>query len=131
MRTTAHAARETILLRNFKDASSTTTHQAGAPFPGDEAIYSFHAVLKRSLLVKSIGTATLTCNYNFAQHNAFCDAVYDIGSGTLIGEGAFNFHTSSFTIVLTGGTGSYAATVGQVEGTPGPHHSQRLVFTPD
>ena len=46
--------------------------------------------------------------------NAFCDATYQLGSGTLIGAGAFNFNATGFVLALTGGTEKYSRATGDV-----------------
>jgi len=112
---------------NFRDATATATHQSGAPFPGDEAIYAFD-VYANDGLKKSVGTAVYTCQYNFNK-NAWCDAVYEINGGTLFGSGAFNFNADTFALGITGGLGKYSGVTGGIRSMPGPSHSQRLIFT--
>ena len=50
--------------------------------------------------------------------NAFCDATFQLRSGTLIGAGALNFSSQTFAMSITGGTGAYSGLSGDVELTP-------------
>lgn len=110
---------------NFKDTSATIK-QGAPPYPGDEALFSF-GVYASGSLKKPVGSAVFTCVYNFAR-NAICDAAYRLGGGIVFGTGAFNYDADGFVIAITGGTGKYVGITGDVDVTPGPHHSQRLVF---
>jgi len=112
---------------NYKDITATTKEKGNGPFPGDEALFKFNLYLN-SDLKKSAGTAVFTCQYNFDK-NAFCDATYQLKGGTLIGAGQFNFNADDFAIAITGGTGKYRGSRGDLEASPGPGHSQKLVVT--
>jgi hypothetical protein len=112
---------------NFRDASATATHPTGAPYPGDEVFFKFNVFTSGSLN-KSAGSATLSCQYNFNK-NAFCDGYYQLDGGTLFGAGPLDFSSSTFALAITGGTGKYLYMTGGIQGSPGPRHSQRLVFT--
>jgi hypothetical protein len=112
---------------NFKDLTATTKEHGNGPFPGDEALFKFN-VYKSGDLKQKAGTATFTCQYNF-NRNAFCDAAYQLDGGQLIAAGAFSFDAGSFELAITGGTGKYRSLTGDLEATPGPRHSQRLVIT--
>ena len=112
---------------NFRDASATATHPTGAPYPGDEVFFKFNVFTSGSLN-KSAGSATLSCQYNFNK-NAFCDGYYELDGGTLFGAGPLDFSSSTFALAITGGTGKYLYMTGGIQGSPGPRHSQRLVFT--
>jgi hypothetical protein len=111
---------------NFHDTSATSRERGNGPFPGDQAIYEF-AVYGNAALKQSVGTGMFTCEYNFAKH-AFCNALYSVKGGTLIGSGQVNFDSYSFAIAIVGGTGKYRGLRGEMQATQGPNHSQRLVF---
>jgi hypothetical protein len=112
---------------NFHDASATTK-QAKGPFPGDEAYFKF-AVYESPSLGKPIGDARFACHYNF-NRDVYCDAVYELSRGTLVGGGAFSFDASSFTLVITGGSGTYQGLRGDVKTEPATKRAaQRLSFT--
>jgi hypothetical protein len=111
---------------NFHDATPTTK-QARGPFPGDEAYFKFAVYDDRSLR-RPIGSARFSCFYNF-NRNVYCDAVYHLGDGMLIGSGGFSFDATSFDMAITGGSGAYKSLKGEMKAQPAPHHAQRLVFT--
>ena len=111
---------------NFNDVTASTKTGAG-PFPGDQAIFSFNLYADPSL-ERRIGTASFTCQYNFAK-NAFCDASFRLnGETTLIANGSFNFESSRFTLAVVGGTGAYLAASGVLTETPTANHAQHLAF---
>jgi hypothetical protein len=111
---------------NFNDVTASTKTGAG-PFPGDQAVFSFN-LYADPLLKRRIGTASFTCQYNFAK-NAFCDASFQLpGSSTVIANGSFNFESSRFTLAVIGGAGTYLAASGVLTETPTANHAQRLVF---
>jgi hypothetical protein len=112
---------------NYRDNAPIASKDANGPFPGDEAVFDFD-LYGNAALTKRIGSATFTCQYNFAK-NADCDVAFDLkGKGTLIATGAFNFEAKRFTLGLTGGYGSYVAAKGVVAETPSAHHAQKLRF---
>jgi len=111
---------------NFHDANPTTK-QAKGPFPGDEALFQF-SVYGTPGQTKTVGSGQYTCLFNF-NHNVFCNAVYDLPGGTMVGSGAFDFDASSFNLAVTGGTGKYAGMRGNVEVVPAAHHGEQLTFT--
>jgi hypothetical protein len=111
---------------NFNDVTASTKTGAG-PFPGDQAIFSFN-LYADPLLKRRIGTASFTCQYNFAK-NAFCDASFQLqGSTTLIANGSFNFESGRFTLAVIGGAGTYLAASGVLTETPTSGHAQQLTF---
>jgi hypothetical protein len=111
---------------NFKDFAATALATKHPPYPGDEAFFTFSIYTSPTLKTRA-GSAVLSCTYNFGE-DAFCDASYQLDSGSLYGSAAFNFNTSAFVVALTGGTGKYLDTTGNIDVTPGPAHSQRLAF---
>jgi hypothetical protein len=111
---------------NFHDASPTTK-QAKGPFPGDEVLFKFAVYDGRSLR-RPVGSAGYDCFYNF-DRNVYCDAIYTLGDGTLIGSGGFSFDATSFDMAIVGGSGAYKSLRGEMKAQPAQNHSQRLVFT--
>jgi hypothetical protein len=110
----------------FKDTSPTTVFPGAAPYPGDQAIFKFIAFMNASF-EKVVGTSTYESQYTF-DRVALCDAVYQLGNGTLFASGRFSFSAKSFILPITGGTGTYLGASGTLEATPGPRHTQRLMF---
>jgi hypothetical protein len=111
---------------NFNDVTASTQTGAG-PFPGDQSVFSFN-LYADPLLKRRVGTASFTCQYNFAK-NAFCDASFQLpAKSTLIANGSFNFESSRFTLAVVGGAGTYLAASGVLTETPTTNHAQRLVF---
>lgn len=111
---------------NFHDAAASTK-QAKGPFPGDEAVFQF-AIYAKPGLGKRIGDGRFLCLYNF-NHNALCDASYDLPGGTIVGAGSFSFDAATFDIDVTGGSGKYSNLRGNVEVASAAHNAQRLSFT--
>jgi hypothetical protein len=111
---------------NYKDLTATSKENGNGPFPGDQALFKF-AVYSSNALKKSVGTAVFTCTYNF-DRNAFCDAVYTLKGGSLIGAGAFNFDAGRFSIAITGGTGKYRSANGDLQATPAKNKAQHLTI---
>jgi hypothetical protein len=111
---------------NFHDASPTTK-QANGPFPGDQVFFKF-AVYDSKLLRRPVGSARFACSYGF-DRNVYCDAVYQLVDGTLIGSGGFSFDATSFDMAIVGGSGAYRSLRGDMQAQPARNHSQRLVFT--
>jgi hypothetical protein len=97
------------------------------PYPGDEAVFLFNVYSDHSLK-KKVGWATYTCQYSF-NRNAFCDAAYELDGGTMTGAGSFSFNAPTFEMAITGGTGSYASSSGELEATPSGKSAQRLVLS--
>jgi hypothetical protein len=112
---------------NYKDVTAAQKEAGNGPFAGDEAIYGFQ-IYDNPTLKQAVGTATLVCQYDLDK-NAFCDAVYRLPGGTLIGAGEFNFNASHFELAITSGTGKYRNASGQLLASPGDGHSQRLALT--
>ncbi|MBV8079767.1 MAG: hypothetical protein JO186_05250 [Actinobacteria bacterium] len=107
------------------------THENGrgaktAPFPGDMTLFSFD-VYRDPGLTNKVGTAVITCYYNFGQ-NALCDASYQVNGGTLFAIGPLNFSAKTFALAVTGGLGSYLAATGDLKADPSGKVAQRLTF---
>ena len=98
--------------------------RAHGPFPGDETVYTFEVFTDRELTA-SIGSAVFTCTYSFAR-TALCDAAYRLRDGQLIGAGTLGFDAPGFTLALTGGTGAYRGSSGELKATSTPGGGQRL-----
>src|SRR5262249_6196585 len=112
---------------NYTDQTPFANRSRTGPFPGDEALYSFNLYTGPSLSRRA-GAALCTCQYNF-NHQAFCDASFELGSrGTLLASGAFDFSASRFSLAVTTGEGAYQRARGSVLVTPSRNHAQKLVF---
>jgi hypothetical protein len=112
---------------NFKDTHATINRHKNGALPGDIDQFEFN-VYKGADLKQRIGTAKITCQYNFNLH-AFCDATYQLQNGTLVGAGPIDFNTPGFAIAITGGTGAYQGLRGELDSTPAAHRAQRLRIT--
>ena len=58
-------------------------------------LHCFRSIHADASLKTIAGSATLTCYYYFGK-NAFCDATYQLRSGTLIGGNAIAFSATHF-----------------------------------
>jgi hypothetical protein len=96
----------------------------GGPFPGDKALFAFSIYSDPSLKLKA-GTAAFTCLYEFTR-NAFCDATYQLKRGTILASGTVSFDAGTFSLAITGGTGSYARSSGELTSSPGPNKTQLI-----
>jgi len=97
------------------------------PFAGDVAVYALR--LYRDAAVKHpLGTAVYTCFFNYDRH-ALCQAYYKFrAGGTIVGSGPVDFKSSSFTIVVSGGTSTYLGARGQASAVPARGNAQRVDF---
>jgi hypothetical protein len=107
-------------------AATIASEHANGPFAGDEALFSF-TVYTNGRLTKKGGSAVYTCQYYFAK-NAFCDASFQLAGGTVFGAGTLNFNATKFALAITGGSGKYIRTKGDVQVSPLGKQAQRLVF---
>ena len=115
---------------NYKDLTATTREKGNGPFPGDQALFQF-TLYSSSDLKRPVGTAVLTCLYNFRK-NAYCAATYTLKGGTLVGAGSLDFNAPTFEIAVTGGTGKYRSATGDVEASPVlKNHAQPLAIALD
>jgi hypothetical protein len=112
---------------NFKDTSTPSAQGGVGPFVGDRAIFTFRLFADPGLK-RSIGSAIYVCHYSFDKES-FCNADYILADGTLTGAGEFNFSASKFALAVTGGTGKYRSTTGDLFVSPAANHSQRVLFT--
>jgi hypothetical protein len=111
---------------NFQAPTATTREKNGGPFPGDQALFHFNLYSGPDLKTV-VGSADFTCSYNFKK-SGFCDAVYELGNGTLLAAGALDFKADRFSLVVGGGTGKYRLLGGKLAATPAARLSQRLAF---
>jgi hypothetical protein len=113
--------------RHDPEAATIVSEHANGPFAGDEALFSF-TVYSTTRLTKRAGSAVYTCQYYFDK-NAFCDASFQLGSGgTLFGAGTLDFDATRFALAITGGSGKYSRTKGDVQVSPFGKKAQRLAF---
>jgi hypothetical protein len=114
---------------NYKAPTATTREHNAGPFPGDQALYSFKLYTNSGRKAQA-GTALYTCTYSFARKGS-CDASWKLRDGTLIGGGAVDFDSKTYTFVITGGTGKYHGVGGTVSSSPAPGNgvtNLRLAF---
>jgi hypothetical protein len=97
------------------------------PFAGDVAVYSLQ-LYGNAGLTQRAGTAVYTCYFNYDRH-ALCQAYYKLkGGGTLVASGPVDFKTTSFTIVVSGGTTSYLGARGEAKAVSAAGSAQRIDF---
>jgi hypothetical protein len=114
---------------NYKAPTATTREHNAGPFPGDQALYSFRLYTSPSRKAVA-GTALYSCTYSFAR-KGYCDASWKLANGTLVGGGAVDFDSKTYTFVITGGTGRYQNVAGTVSSSPAPGNgvtNLRLAF---
>jgi len=108
-------------------AATIVSEHANGPFAGDEALFSFR-IYSNARLTRKAGSAVYTCQYYFDK-DAFCDASFQFGSGgTLFAAGTLNFDATRFALAITGGSGKYSRTEGNVQVSPFGKQAQRLAF---
>jgi hypothetical protein len=99
------------------------------PLAGDEAAYALD-LYSDARHTKSVGTAIYVCLYNFDK-NGFCNAAFQLKSGTVVAKGALNFTSTRFSLVVVGGTYGYRSMVGAVSVTTlGSATQSQPVFRP-
>jgi hypothetical protein len=98
------------------------------PFPGDRAIFTFK-LFSDPGFSSSVGSATYDCQYGYGKRG-ICQAVFDLGGGTMLGMGYIDFNAKTFAIAVTGGSGKYKDARGEVLITPDTKkRGNRLAFT--
>jgi hypothetical protein len=107
-------------------ASAVVKEHNNGPFAGDQAVFSLKVYATPARTAEK-GTATLTCQYDFAK-NGFCNETIQFKDGTLFAAGTFNFNAKQFALPVTGGTGAYAGLSGEVTEAPGANHTEHLSF---
>ena len=107
---------------------SETKEKGKGPFPGDDVLYMFKLYPDASLS-HSVGTAMLTCVFNFGQQ-AECEETLQLNGGTLFASGPADFTSTSVTLAVTGGGGSYLGARGQISTSAVAHprskHEERF-----
>lgn len=100
---------------NYTGATTTppANEKLFGPFAGDEGEFAYK-LYSDSALKKSAGTAIVVCQYNFSK-DAFCDAAFQLNTGTLVAKGPLNFNSTTFTAAVLGGTDAYKGMMGSVE----------------
>lgn len=97
------------------------------PFAGDIAVYALR-LYGNSELTRPAGTAVYTCYFNYDRH-ALCQAYYKLkAGGTLVASGPIDFNSSSFTIVVSGGTKKYLGVRGEAKVVAAPGNAQKIDF---
>jgi hypothetical protein len=92
---------------------------------GDNALFSFKLFTDPGL-TKSIGTATYSCTFNFAQQ-ATCNVNIELTNGSMIASGPADLESGQFALALIGGTDHYLGARGQLTSTPtGRKNTTRL-----
>jgi hypothetical protein len=101
------------------------SEKGNGPFPGDVAVYSFD-IYGSPKLHTPVGTASYTCYFNY-ERRALCIAYYELkGGSTLVASGPIDFNNGGFKMVLTGGTGKYIGSSGEVTAVPAARNAQRV-----
>jgi hypothetical protein len=96
------------------------------PHTGDNALYSF-TLYSDTAFKKRIGSAVYACTFNVA-HKALCEADFQLNGGAMFASGPANFDSTYFTLAVSGGTGKYLGTRGQVSSAPTGKNAHRLRF---
>jgi hypothetical protein len=97
---------------NIDSKKFTPTTGKGVASPGNSAFFAFN-LYSDSALKHLLGTAIYTCSFNF-NNNADCQAEYDLKNGSLFAAGPVDFKSTKTLLAITGGTGTYLGTAGQV-----------------
>ena len=107
---------------------SKARQKGKGPYPGDEVLYRFKLYASPSLK-RSIGSAEYHCEFNFDKQ-ALCEASFTLNGGTLLASGPAGALGIDSIIAVTGGTGKYNGSRGQVaatsEAVPGVKNAHRL-----
>jgi hypothetical protein len=93
---------------------------------GDEALFSFK-LYSDAAHKHQIGSASYSCTYNSA-HKALCEADFELKNGAMFASGPADFDTTTFTLAVSGGSGSYVGARGQVSSAPAAKDAHRLTF---
>lgn len=94
---------------------------------GDNALFAFK-LYSDAKLTRLVGTAVYSCTFNFA-HEAICEADFEMKRGSMIAMGPAQLGSSFSRIVLpvTGGTGRYADTHGQMTSVPSIYKNTQVI----
>src|SRR5580765_2237649 len=115
----------TSKLRPAIDQNGDANTESG-PYAGDVVVYSFD-LYGTPKLSKRLGEAAYLCYFNY-NGRALCMAYYELAhdQGTVVASGPVDFDQKDFTLVVTGGTGKYAGTRGEVASTGSTINAQRV-----
>lgn len=94
-------------------APTPTNEKLFGPSPGDEGLFSFNLFTNADRKTRT-GSALVVCQYDFNE-NAYCDASFQLGGGSLVGKGAFNYNARTFSLAIIGGTTKYRGMTGHLE----------------
>src|SRR6185503_7198375 len=97
--------------------------KGNGPFPGDDILYSFK-LYSDPKLEKRTGSAMFTCYYTFVKR-ATCDSYFELDGGLVLASGRVVFNGTRFTLGVSGGTGKYLGTLGEVRASPAAATSAR------
>lgn len=116
---------QTSKLRPAIDQNGDAASESG-PYAGDVVVYSFDLYGSPKLRTR-LGEAAYLCYFNY-NARALCMAYYELAhdQGTLVASGPVDFDEKDFTLVVTGGTGKYAGTRGEVASTGSTINAQRV-----
>jgi len=98
--------------------------KGNGPFPGDDILYSFK-LYSDPKLEKRTGSAMFTCYYTFVKR-ATCDSYFELDGGLVLASGRVVFNGTRFTLGVSGGTGKYLGTLGEVRASPAARNAERL-----
>ena len=118
------------------DSSSASNPNAGTgsgPFPGDNEIV-FNQLYTGPDLQKKAGTASVACDFVFGR-NAICKMTVQLKGGAVVLLGPVLWGKKSFSLAVTGGTGSFRSASGELQVTPatgtGAQVAQQFKFVLD
>jgi hypothetical protein len=97
---------------NIDSKKFAPTTGKGVASPGNSVFFVFN-LYSDAGLKHSLGTAIYTCRFGF-NNNADCQAEYDLRNGALFASGPVDFKSTRTLLAITGGTGAYLGTAGQV-----------------
>ena len=106
---------------------STAKEKGSGPLPGDNAFFTFR-IYQDAALKHPIGSATYSCTFNF-QRQAFCEASFDLASGSIAAAGPVDFNGSDITLAVSSGTGKYLGARGEVSSSAATANTHRLDFS--
>ncbi len=114
------------LTNPFNVDADKPTSNGKASRAGDNALIALK-LYSDSSFKKQIGSGTYSCTFTIARI-ALCAADFELSNGAMTASGPTNFEATTFTLAVSGGTGKYLGSRGQVSSVPvGKGH--RLTFT--
>lgn len=113
------------LTNPFNADADKPTSNGKASRAGDNALIALKLYSDASFK-KQIGSGTYSCTFTVARI-ALCAADFELSNGTMTASGPTNFEATTFTLAVSGETGKYLGSRGQVSSVPaGKGH--RLTF---